>query len=438
MRARGLVYKPSLWAISLFLVTGLLALPPLLGAQIDERLPGSWELYVPLTLALTGQSLPALTLSLAGAPAEGADGPPAFLQTMDPPGELVATGSLQMGSAEGEYAVVAGPGELRLLFALSGSARPRTSRLWLVEAPDIQSDLLLLADEPTGQVLTFRRESGSGLPRLSPLSEALVTTALHGEDFADAAQARDFLAQRRDWSEVVDHLMEALREDPDARNNNLCLTLQRLVEAHLPEVHVDIGPLLESLASPIWTNRQKCGWVVATLAGRPELFEGRRSESLSALIRLLPSQRGRVVEPALAALQALTGESFGRDLEAWLHWFQEETGRPLDLRGAAQETLILIRPLSDSPSEEPKVFVINGERAVGLQALVERVADLREQSPLPSSVVLQLEQPTTGQARVLPAAAEPVIEALRPLDLPVTLAPVSDRFYPPYRAAWPE
>jgi hypothetical protein len=398
-----------------------------------SRLTGQWNLDSSLTFALSGQNFPSLSMTLESEAGKNPGELPPGLADLPEAGEFVDSGTLTLGDTVGSYGVFARQGQRFLVFAPSGAAAPRISRLWLIEAPSPRGDLLFLADTESGQILAMERRTDSSQAPLSHFSEALLDVALRGEVFSDAEQARQLLAERPDWQAVVAHLLADLASDPAGDHNNRCLTLYPLVKEHSEAVQFDLDPLLATLRTPKWTNRQKCAYVLDALAARKDLFEGHRNEALATLIRMVPSQRGRLVDAALDVLRKLTGQSFGRDPEAWRSWYVDHTGESLDLTGSVHELLILVRL-----QHEPGGFEVGTESVDSVSEVVEQVRAQVSRSKLPVSIVLRVESTalsssTSGAS--IPAPAMPLVEALQPLGLPLTVAPDSDVFYPPYLPA---
>lgn|GEM_PF-2941716 len=398
------------------------------------RLAGRWELDSSLTYMLSNQAFPPLEMKLESDPKSKPREVSADLQAVAGSGNFLDTGELTLSSRVRKYGVFVRDGQRFLVFAPPGAETPQVSRLWLVEARKPDDDLLILAEPASGQILAMRRATEGSSSPISQLSQALLEVALEGENFEDADQARKLLAERPDWSAVIDRLMAGIRSDPGARHNNRCLTLHPVVEAHAAEAQVDLGPLLATLESPSWTNQQKCGYVLGALTDRDDLFAGHRDEALATLIRRVPSQRGRVVNSALAALRDLTGQTFAREPEVWRAWYEGQTGKPLDLKGAVHELLVVARVRDDG-------LEVGGKPVASVNEAVDRVRELRDSSPLPVSVVLQVESSAMASATSessIPPPAIPFLKALEPLGLPTTVAPLTDTFYPPYPPAFPD
>lgn len=138
-----------------------------------------------------------------------------------------------------------------------------------------------------------------------------------------------------------------------------------------------------------------------------------------------------MIEPTLELLRLVTGQELGRNPEAWQTWYAEEHGEVVDLSGAVSETLVLVRPIEgDDGTTRYRVQ----DRTLGkLDEVVERVEAIEEQSALPVSIVVLLENPRFERTSI-PQRVQGLAEVLLPLDLPVTVSPTTDVFYPPFWA----
>lgn len=398
--------------------------------QLAARLSDDWESESELTYVLAGESFAPITLTLT----KDSGHAPGWLGQRSEHVELLAAGTFELNSTPGEFSAYMDKGKRFLALKLEKSDSIRTSRFWLVEARDSANDLLILSDPAGGQVLALKRKLDDGLPKLSRLSKGLLDVALRPEVLEDAKQARAFLAQRPDWQAVVTNIVALIRSSPSTSHNNHCLTLHPLVEEHSEDVELDLEPLISALESASWTDQQKCAYVLAPLADRKDLLKGHRNEILSALIQMVPSQRGRVVDAALTTLRALTGNELGRDPEGWKAWYQEETGEPLELSGAVQEMLIVVGVV------DSKTYRVGNEVLTSLDEVKRRVQALARSAPVAPSVVIQLpesEPAVSGKSYLVPGAVKPLVEEFQALGLPPTIAPGSDVFYSPYPSAFP-
>jgi hypothetical protein len=140
---------------------------------------------------------------------------------------------------------------------------------------------------------------------------------------------------------AVRSLVAALDRFDGALQNNICLALMFLLQAH-PSVEVPLAPLVRTMAEKRWTSQQKAAQVVELMARQRKLADP--DGSLAAvLIPMLASQRSRVYGPARSILPRVTGQSLGNDPIAWADWYRRKYGRRLDLAGSVYELLQIIR-----------------------------------------------------------------------------------------------
>jgi hypothetical protein len=224
---------------------------------------------------------------------------------------------------------------------------------------------------------------------------------------------------------AVRSLVAALDRFDGALQNNICLALMFLLQAH-PSVEVPLAPLVRTMAAKRWTSQQKAAQVVEVKARQEKLADP--DGSLAAvLIPMLASQRNRVYGPARNILPRVTGQSLGNDPVAWADWYRQKYGRRLDLSGGVYELLQIVRPERRGDKES---FRVEDDVYSSVRELLERLkADAQTACQRGKAFTL---------AVVLPAGSFPLdrvqglMEALLPAlpGVDVVFSPENEAFVP--------
>jgi hypothetical protein len=239
----------------------------------------------------------------------------------------------------------------------------------------------------------------------------------------------------------VDTLIEDIRRDPTALHNNRLIVLLAIVSAHLHEVRVDLDPLIAALGTERWTNQQKTANLLAKMAENKALFKSKEQPVIRALIPLTASQRGLVTEPALLALQRLTGNSsLQREPEAWARWFEARYHDTIRLAGSVYELVTVIG--TEEGGAGARRYRI-GKRLYKLEDLqmpLQAAIDEARRAGLRPGFAFLVTEPITsaetdaaGVAEAAPART--ILERLGIQDL--LLVPKDARFYEPFKPGYP-
>lgn len=410
-----------------------------LDSPAQQRLAGEWRLVPRLTERLTGSSqggpeqvtisaTPSVTGELPG---------PVMAALQERPVDLA--GTLTFGRQKFLFLLTEKNGSQRLLcYSASGSVL-----LWLhfavVPASQSANDLLFLGGETaTSPFFAYERAYSS---TLSADTKVLLQQATDLGGKTDEALSE--LAESMEWQGIIEVLVEEIRRDPQGQHNNRLIALGRVLGRHLKDVRLDLDPLIPLLASQTWTNQQKTAEVLAIASGRPDLLAGREKALVRALIPLTTSQRGPVVQPALTALRALTGQTqLARNPVGWVEWFKETYGEEISLTGAVYETLGIIRARSAGEGGAP-LYSLNGSSFVPVADFVDNargfVEDARRlgvQASFVSIVPFEMNSASTRNEAFQQIV--PVQEALARLGISnLTVAPASNDFYPLFEGGLP-
>ena len=190
--------------------------------------------------------------------------------------------------------------------------------------------------------------------------------------------------------------------------------------------------MIALLGTRSWTNQQKAAQAIAALAPRADLFAGRERDAVRALVPLTTSQRGRVVDAALASLRRLTGQSFGRDPAAWAAWLEAAWSERVTLAGSVYEVLAVIRRRdADRDGQE---FSLNGGAWAPAEALIAPYRELQGQaaeSNMPVEAVVVVKEISLDEATLLAQIdpLRPLFREVQPKEL--TFSPETDVFHPP-------
>ena len=251
---------------------------------------------------------------------------------------------------------------------------------------------------------------------------------------ASAAQlaAMEQFAARDDAPAVVPALLAKIRDEAPALDNNGCLALERILRAHadadLPRAAI-VDTLLEVMARPIWTSRQKAAQALHEVL-RPDVIAGREERLARGLIPLLTSQRSRVFDAGERCLAQVAGRAFDADPAAARAWYHTRFGRGIDLVAAVHEVVVIVRREGDA-------FTVQGEPAADLAAVTTAVAAQRadaERRGLAIGAVLITTAEKIARLDKDDSEVMPVITAIVAAAVPsATVAPDTDVFRAPFR-----
>lgn len=296
--------------------------------------------------------------------------------------------------------------------------------------------LMLSAATVAGTAQAAHGDAAAMRQALGPATRAVLERAL-GQPGPDQLRALEELPRQSDWQAVVDLLVEEIRTSPGESHNDRALAIEFIARQRLDDIRIDVGPLIDILGTPSWTNQQKGAQALAALSRRREIFTGRDRDAVRALVRLTTSQRGRVVDAALDALTHLTGQSFGRDPEAWAAWVERAWGERVHLDDAVYEVLAVIRrrPAAGGALE----FSLNEGAwttdSLALEPAFRQLAESAAARGVPVSTVLIVPEIGFDEKTILAQ-----VEPLRPLFRKVqpeelTFSPETDVFYAPWTPA---
>jgi D-alanyl-D-alanine carboxypeptidase len=265
----------------------------------------------------------------------------------------------------------------------------------------------------------------------APFDELLAILRQDGS--AAQVAAMDAFARRDDAAAAIAPLLARMRAEAPSLDNDGCLALERILRAHadadLPRTAV-VEALLEVLARPIWTSRQKAAQALAE-ALRPEVVAGREEVLARALVPLLTSQRSRVYRAGDRCLAAVAGRSFDGDPIAARAWFHRRFGKGLDLLAGIHEVVVCVRAAGTG-------FVVQERPIADLTALTaaihaERLAAARQ--GLEVGVVFSTTAAAVDAVST-PGGAEEVHRVLAAIGAggvtSTTIAPASDVFRAPF------
>lgn len=201
--------------------------------------------------------------------------------------------------------------------------------------------------------------------------EALLPT-LRADASAAQSAAMEAFAARVDAPTVIPALLDRMRAEAPSLDNNGCLALERILRAHstaeLPRGAI-ADALLEVLARPIWTSRQKAAQALAETL-RPDVIAGREERLARALLPLLTSQRSRVFGAGERCLAMVAGRGFDADPFAAREWFHRRFGKGIDLVAGVHEVVVVVR-------KDGEAFTVQGRRAGDLAGLTAAVGSER-------------------------------------------------------------
>ncbi len=263
-----------------------------------------------------------------------------------------------------------------------------------------------------------------------PAAFADLVARLRASASAQQVEAMRRFAARADAPAAIPALLELIRTEAPALDNNGCLALEQILGAH-PDAACPLEPLLQVIRRPIWTSRQKGAQALA-LALRPETVAGQEERIARAVIPLLASQRSRVFAAGARCLDRLAGRAIGDDPLAARAWFFERFGKGIDLLAGVQEIVLVIRPLRGGG------FDVQGQRAPDPGALTAAVRAARERAArngLEIGAVVQV--PDEVMQRIAAAGdvgaqRETVAAIVAAGVAAVTVSPASDVFRPPF------
>jgi hypothetical protein len=174
-------------------------------------------------------------------------------------------------------------------------------------------------------------------PALEPLFTTLSATApAHFDDLvailhddhrpSHRAAAAYLLAFSKDGAKVVTALLPSLR-DPSSLVRNNAMRVIAEIALHHPEVDVPLDPVLDALAFPASSDRNKAAMILEGLLARPSASGMHRhivARAGPVLLALLRLEQPNNHEPAYEILKKISGQRFGaRDHAAWESWVAE-------------------------------------------------------------------------------------------------------------------
>ncbi|HEX6811657.1 MAG TPA: serine hydrolase domain-containing protein [Planctomycetota bacterium] len=278
-----------------------------------------------------------------------------------------------------------------------------------------------------GLLLLLALATGATAPAQSPFAELLDT--LRASASAGQLDAMRAFAARDDAPASIPPLLERIRAEAPALDNNGCLALEMILAAH-PDAACPLDVLLEVIARPIWTSRQKGAQALA-LALRPSVIEGHEERLARAVLPLLVSQRSRVFHAGARCLQKIAGRELGTDPLASRAWFFERFGKGIDLLAGVHEVVLVVHEVDGG-------FEVQGTKVADLAALTATLAAARERAALRGLEVGAVFKLPDARVEKLVASGgfgevEPVVQAITAAGLKsVTVSPASDVFRAPF------
>lgn len=261
----------------------------------------------------------------------------------------------------------------------------------------------------------------------APIDDLLAVLRRQGS--ADQLEAMRAFAARPDAPQAIAPLLERIRAEAPALDNNGCLALEFVLRAH-PTAVCPVAPLLEVLARPIWTSRQKAAQALLPLL-RDDVVAAHREALARAVIPLLTSQRSRVYRAGAACLAKIAGKDLGDDPVAARAWFHATFDSGLDLTAAVHERVLIVRPAGGGWAIGERQLSDDAALTEAVRAERERAAGARRSL----GVVLQV---AAGDVDALLAGGDSdrlarPFAALRAAGVDdATIAPDSDVFRAPF------
>lgn len=203
----------------------------------------------------------------------------------------------------------------------------------------------------------------------APIDDLLAIVRRQGS--ADQVEAMRAFAARPDAPAAIAPLLQRIRAEAPALDNNGCLALEFVLRAH-PAAACPIDVLLEVLARPIWTSRQKAAQALLPLL-RDDVVAAAREALARAVIPLLTSQRSRVYRAGAACLAKIAGADLGDDPVAARAWFHETFGSGIDLVAAVHERVLVVRSAGDG-------WLLGDRQLPDTAALIDAVRAERERA----------------------------------------------------------
>lgn len=159
--------------------------------------------------------------------------------------------------------------------------------------------------------------------------DELATILRDDRDATHRAAAAFVLAYATDGRTVVDDLVPALH-DADATVRNNAMRVLAEIALHHPEVDVPVAPVLEALAYPATTDRNKASAILDRLLDHPgaaALYPRVIREAGRTLIAMLRLRQPNNHDFAYRILKKISGQVHGeRDLARWEAWLARAEG----------------------------------------------------------------------------------------------------------------
>jgi hypothetical protein len=268
--------------------------------------------------------------------------------------------------------------------------------------------------------------------------EDLVASLRQSASMGQLATMRDFAAQAN-APEALPRLLQVLRDEAPAMDNNTCLAVEMILMQH-PDAVCPTEALIEALERKIWTSQQKAAQ--ALLHAIPSEPDADVEERMArALIPLMTNQRSRVFGAGVKCLQRLSGEDHPPTPEPWLAWFEGRFGDEVDLGDAVYEVVAVVRR---TPGEDGVAqYSVNGVDvgdAAALETHLAELVDLAAQRDLDLAGVVQVTEVAMAEmAKTMDLSpVEEPIGVFQKLEISGTVSPDADVFRPPWTASVPE
>ncbi|ADO70571.1 hypothetical protein [Stigmatella aurantiaca] len=202
------------------------------------------------------------------------------------------------------------------------------SRMWkLVNAGEISS-------KDTACPRSFHCFYGATDPRLVPLEDRLVEEVPRhfaelvqvlrtDKDQEKRATAAYLLAYGRSREELIQALVPSMNDAGEAPRNAAMRVLWQAQQG-ADRALLPLEPVLRAIHGPLISDRNKAGAMLQALAEKDPSIRGRVLRDAGDVLLEMAGQRQIIDrEVALKALQALSGQDLGSDVEAWRTWVKQ-------------------------------------------------------------------------------------------------------------------
>jgi len=174
-------------------------------------------------------------------------------------------------------------------------------------------------------------------PALAPLASKLITgVPAHAKALAailrddrsseKRAAAAYLLAYTQDGAALVALLTRAFRDDSSFVRNS-AMRVVADIALHHPEVEIPVEPVLDALAYPATSDRNKAAAILAGILDRPgasRLHRRIATRAGATLLAMLRLEQPNNHTYAYRILKAISGQTFGeRDYGAWEAWLAQ-------------------------------------------------------------------------------------------------------------------